>query len=143
MHEFSLYGQVAIENYNIMLQQLTGVSRMQPKYVQEIHLVFRPNVPPGLRLIPAAINSDRIQNPEVQRVSNMLINNIHYVQLVGKIEAAGARKSNGDIEMTNGVKQHASAPKVRWELDFKDTPQPGKQAVSSRQISSILFKMGT
>jgi Med18 protein len=135
MQEYALYGQVSGHDYPQLLQQLAGVARMQPRYVQELHLVFKANVPPGLSLIPTATSSERLANPDAQRISKMLTASLHYVQLVGTIETVQKSHSNGDVEMTNGSAHRATKRKIRWEMEFKDTPEPGKQAVSSRQVS--------
>ncbi|RMZ90270.1 hypothetical protein DV736_g2500, partial [Chaetothyriales sp. CBS 134916] len=138
MHEFSLYGQVPGEGYNVLLQQLAGVARMQPKYVRELHLIYKSIVPPGLRLIPGATNSDRIQSPEVQRVSKMLTNSLHYVHLVASIEERKtAILQSRQVKATADIEEQQDARTVTWRLDFKDIPEPGTQVVTSRLISSI------
>ncbi|RMZ84394.1 hypothetical protein DV738_g637, partial [Chaetothyriales sp. CBS 135597] len=141
MHEFSLYGQVSGQGYGVLLKQLAGVARMQPQHVRELHLVYKSTVPPGLRLIPSATNSDRIQNPEVQRVSNMLTKSLYHVQLIGTIEA---QKTATTVTSANGSKEQQAAPPpvVSWRLEFKDIPEPGTQVVTSRLMSSIPIEGG-
>ncbi|RMD39303.1 hypothetical protein DV735_g5822, partial [Chaetothyriales sp. CBS 134920] len=143
MHEFSLYGQVSGQGYDVLLQQLAGVARMQPQHVRELHLVYKSTVPPGLRLIPSVTNSDRIQNPEVQRVSNMLTKSLYYVHLVGSIEERKTATGQiGQATAANGINEQQGAPVVNWRLDFKDTPEPGTQVVTSRLMSSIPIEGG-
>ncbi|RMZ77376.1 hypothetical protein DV737_g4399, partial [Chaetothyriales sp. CBS 132003] len=144
MHEFSLYGQVSGQGYSVLLQQLAGVARMQPQYVRELHLVYKSIVPPGLRLIPGATNSDRIQSPEVQRVSKMLTNSLYYVHLVASIEERKTSTvQSGQVKAANDTKERQDARTVNWRLDFKDIPEPGTQVVTSRLISSIPIEGGT
>lgn len=141
MHEFALYGQVPKETHHRTLQQLAGYTRMQPVDASEIHLVFKARQPPGLDKIPSAGGTQGVLQPDVQRWKNMLNASLYYVQLVGEIIpstssplANKAAAENGDVTMTNGAGGSAK-PDINWTLEFKDTPDPGKQAVSTRLIS--------
>ena len=138
MHEFSLYGQVVQEDHHRMLQQLAGYTRMQPRDVVELHLVFKARPPAGLDNIPSAGGSQGVaQQQDVQKLKNMLNASLYYVQLVGEVMPTRSKKrGDEDVEMTNGNGPPTSDnPTVRWALEFKDTPDAGKQAVSTRLIS--------
>jgi len=141
MHEFALYGQGPKETHHRTLQQLAGYTRMQPVDASEIHLVFKARQPPGLDKIPSAGGSQGVQQPDVQRWKNMLNASLYYVQLVGEIpipiSLPASNKplgENGDVTMSNGSGVDANQP-IRWTLEFRDTPDPGKQAVSTRLVS--------
>lgn len=122
MHELSLYGAVAVEQHHRLTQQLTGVSRMQPRDVREIHLVFKTRVPPGLDKVQGTggSSSNAQQLQELQRVKNMLQSPIYLVKLVGTIDTLSAAKS---------------VSSVNWVLEFKDTPEVAKQPISTRLVS--------
>ena len=122
MHELSLYGVVAVEQHHRLTQQLTGVSRMQPRDVCEIHLVFKTRVPPGLDKVQGTggSSSNAQQQQELQRVKNMLQSPIYLVKFVGTVDTSSATKSN---------------PSISWVLEFKDTPEVVKQPISTRLVS--------
>lgn len=125
MHEFALYGQVPKEIHHRTLQQLAGYTRMQPVDTSEIHLVFKARQPPGLDKLPSAGGSQGVLQPDVQRWKNMLNASLYYVQLVGEIRPSSSRSDGGAT----------AKPDINWTLEFRDTPDPGKQAVSTRLIS--------
>ncbi len=146
MLEYALYGQVNQDGHHRMLQQLAGYTRMQPQDTTEIHLVFKARPPRGLDNIPSAGGSQGVMQPDVQKFKNMLHANLYYIQLVGEVVWKQPLKAeeDGDITMaSNGQTSAAnssstpasSLPTVRWALDFKDTPDAGKQAVSTRTFS--------
>ncbi len=148
MHEFALYGQVTKNDHHRMLQQLAGYTRMQPQDVLEIHLVFKARQPPGLDNVPSAGGSQGIMQPEAQKVRAMLNAGLYYVQLVGELAQNELKHTaNGDISMTsgngngNGNSEHDKST-IKWTFEFKDTPDPGKQAISSRLLYRIPFEAG-
>jgi len=137
MHEFALYGQVAKDDHHLMLQQLAGYTRMQPQDTVEIHLVFRGQPPAGLDHIPSAGGSQGILGPDLLKIRQMLTAGIYYVQLIGEVLQNEPKSlQNGDTVMTDGEGVLNSDKRtVNWTLEFKDTPDAGKQAVSTRLIS--------
>lgn len=107
---------------------------MQPQDAVEIHLVFKARSPSGLDLVQPIGASHLVSQQDTQKVKTMLNAGLYYVQLVGEVMPEKSKPKtgpDGDVAMTNGT----SPPTVRWALEFKDTPDPGKQAVSSRLIS--------
>jgi hypothetical protein len=148
MHEFSLYGEVPGTEHKRMLQQLAGVTRMQPQPLQEIHLVFKSQVPPALQAGIANTTSSSDKQSETQRTIRMLNTGLYYVQVIGRVVTSGDAKRvgeapDGDVEMTNGEASTAvSSRQIRWRLDFKNTPEPGKQTTSVRFVSRISIEDG-
>lgn len=122
MHELSLYGAVASEQHYRVTQQLTGVSCMQPKDVQEVHLVLKTRVPPGLEKVQGTggSSSNAQQQQELQRVKGMLTSPIYLLKMVGTIDTTATSKANS---------------KISWTLEFKDTPEVTKQPISTRLVS--------
>jgi len=138
MHEFSLYGQVSNDGHHRVIQQLAGYTRMQPQATQEIHVVFRARAPAGLDKIPSAGGSQGVMQQEAQKYRNMLSASLYYVQLVGEVSSSmhiTPRGKRGDVEMRDDPVQAKPGQKViKWSLDFRDTPDPGKQVVSTRLV---------
>lgn len=145
MHEFALYGQVSKDAHHTVLQQLAGYTRMQPQNVIEIHLVFQARSPPGLDNIPSAGGSQGIMQPEVQKIRAMLNGSLYYVQLVGEV-LLGDVKNHPDGDVTMATSENGTSisgqTKIKWTFEFKDTPEPGKQAVSTRLIHRVPFEYG-
>jgi mediator of RNA polymerase II transcription subunit 18 len=148
MHEFLLVGQVASDNEHKLQQQLAGVTRMQPQHVLERHLVFKGKPPPGLDYLPSGGGSQGVLAPELQRTRTMVTGQLYYVQLVCDLErlrAAKAAVMSGD-KMINGnvmdegpskngdVDGSAETVPDVWTLEFRDTPEPGKQPVTTRLL---------
>ncbi|KAL2430561.1 Mediator of RNA polymerase II transcription subunit 18 [Exophiala dermatitidis] len=138
MHEFALYGLVSKDDHHRMLQQLAGYTRMQPQHAVEVHLVFKPRTPAGLERLPSAGGTQGVLQQDIQKLKNMLNAGLYYLQLVGEVVPPPKSKStqNGDVAMSD-ANGEANPANVNWHLDFKDTPEPGKQAVSMRLISRI------
>lgn len=135
MYEFSLYGQVPQSEHDRLIQQLVGVTRMKPQPVEQLHLLFRSQIPTGIPKIPSPGEASTKQ--DVQRVAKMLTANLYYVQVIGEIRAE-SEDSSDDVEMISGEVKRTSA----WSFEFKDTPDPGKQAVTGRLISRTPFEDG-
>ncbi|EHY55951.1 Mediator of RNA polymerase II transcription subunit 18 [Exophiala dermatitidis] len=150
MHEFALYGLVSKDDHHRMLQQLAGYTRMQPQHTIEIHLVFKPRTPAGLERLPSAGGTQGVLQQDVQKLKNMLNAGLYYLQLVGEVVPPPKLKGTekGDVAMSdangdaNPTKSTPGTAVVNWHLDFKDTPEPGKQAVSTRLISRIPINDG-
>lgn len=135
MHEFALYAQVPKDEQPRILQQLAGVTRMQPQETREVHLVFKAQIPTGLSKIPSAGGSQGVQQQNVQNVKNMLTSSLYYVQVVGEVTPKPGQTGN-DVDMINGHDLSiVDESTLKWTFDFRDTPDPGKQLISSRLIS--------
>jgi hypothetical protein len=147
MHQLALYGQIRKDDHHRMLQQLAGFTRMQPQHVREVRLVFKARQPFGLDLVQSigASNLASQQQQDLQRVKHMLNAGLYYVHLVGEVLPGKKvkRTENEDVAMTDvNTSSEAEPPMVRWSLDFKDTPEAGKQPVSSRLISRTPMEEG-
>ena len=157
MHEFLLFGQVANENRQMLLQQLAGVTRMQPRHVTEWHFLFRSKLPPGLGTLPSGGGTQGVLQPELQKTKSMLNSSLYYLQLVCEVDKTdfeeqnenlfGRIASNGDAandvstKHDSGKTSSGAAPK-KWRLEFRDVPDAGKQAVTSRLMSRTPIESG-
>ncbi len=149
MHEFLLFGHVANNERQRLLQQLAGVTRMQPKHVAERHLLFKARPPVGLGNIPSAGGSQGVLSAEIQRTKQMLTSSIFYIQLVCTLEEEKApvedhSHSNGVLNgyatleeaKANGARSdHCENKGGKWAIEFRDIPDPGKQPVTTRLMS--------
>lgn len=117
MHNLSLYASVPQYDHKRLLSQLAGVTRMQPQDVEQVVLVFKSRVPPGLAKVQAKGGTQGVQQQsDMQKLTTMLTSGLYFVHCVGAI----ARDKD------------ASNLHISWTLDFKDTPEAGKQNVTSR-----------
>jgi hypothetical protein len=150
MQEYGLVGQISGENHRQVLQQCAGVSRMQPVAVEELHLVFKAKPPPGLAELQKSSGggSQGVVPPEVQKTRTMLNASLYFIQIIGTAKAESKQEDEktsegdpidgGDVPMSDGHVQEVKPSKpLNWVLEFRDTPDPGKQPVTSRLMYKI------
>jgi len=119
---------------------------MQPQHVVERHLIFRARPPIGLENLPSGGGSQGVVPPEVQRTRQMLGGNLYFIQLVSKVRSGKGTGKNGHGEYStqtaasNGDGHEDPAPK--WAIEFRDTPEPGKQAATVRLMSRSVVDGG-
>ena len=148
MQEILLFGQIAADHRQTLRQQLAGVTRMQPQRVLERHIIFKPIPPAGLANLPGGSVSSGAQQQDLQKTRQLLNAPLNYVQLIGVAENQDAvsqtDKQEGqqigtadpDIVMTD-IQNDSTAISnaLRWYLEFRDIPEPGKVTTTSRAIS--------
>ena len=153
MHEFLLFGQVSGDDYQKVLQQLAGMTRMHPVPCKEVHLVFKARPPITGPLPSTAGGSQDISKQDVQQARALLSGTLFYLQLVGELHDSSAADDHLndkqahpeptvdghiDVPMTNGQFGNLEPPsKLRWRLEFRDIPDAGKQSVCVRLMSSF------
>lgn len=148
MHELSLYGSVPAGRHHRLVQQLAGVCCMEPRDVEEIHLVFKARQPAGLEKVQVSGGSQATsqQQQEVQKLRTMMQSGVYYVQLVGTIiDSDGIREHKEAHEAsTNGDARHqrSNSRRIDWTFEFKDTPEAGQQATNTRLISRTTIQDG-
>jgi hypothetical protein len=150
MHELLLFAQVPAAQHHGLVQQLTGLTAMQPNRVLERRMVFRPYRKPGF-IRPRPGGSQDVQSSEVQKLYKMLSAGLYHFQLVGPIRAtafaATAADSSEDTVMQGTEPSDATSGYVSsnqtWTLEFKDTPEAGTgSGVTSRQIFTAALPYG-
>ena len=97
MHEFLLFGQVTNDDHHKLLQQLAGVTRMQPQYVVERHLIFKARQPVGLGNVPSGGGSQGVLPPDVQKTKQALSGSIFYIQAVYNPRRGGAQVGDSRV----------------------------------------------
>lgn len=123
MHELLLFAQVPTSQHPLLLQQLAGYTRMQPKRKYERHLILKARRPPGLGKMPSGGSQD-VQALEIQKVNSMLNGGLFYMQLVGEVKEA----SFGNVNSKQSAPPLASQP-----LTGKGGPEVIHQSLNSRQ----------
>ncbi|KAA8644839.1 hypothetical protein EYZ11_010954 [Aspergillus tanneri] len=152
MHELLLFASVPAHQHHELLQQLTGLTAMQPSHRLERRLVFKAYRKPGL--INTRVGaSQELQGAEVQRLNKMLNGGMFYTQVVGPVSEAdfGAKPaptSLGDTDVTmsgTDVKNghFYSYDNQPWKLEFRDIPEAGtRSAVTARLMASAGLPKG-
>jgi hypothetical protein len=122
-HEYSLYGQVAESRQPLLLQQLAGICRMQPRPVEQVVLVFKARPPPGLADLPGP--GEASGKADVQRIAKMLTSNIYFVKVVGTVNL-NRKPASSDVQKSNGHSGRTDADRtINWHFEFKDIPDAG------------------
>ena len=156
MHEYLLFGQVSPEEHRNVVQQLAGVTRMQPRYVVELRLVFKAQPPSGLSQIPSGGGSQEVVAPELQRTRAFLGTSLFYVQLIGEVPQTIGLDSTSPADATSIASPNHDPsprrernkigsfkpPKTKWRLEFRDIPDAGKLSVSTRLMSRTPIEHG-
>jgi mediator of RNA polymerase II transcription subunit 18, fungi type len=148
MQEILLFGQIPADSHRTLRQQLAGITRMQPQPVLERHVIFKPVPPAGLKNLPSGSGAPGAQQQELQKTRQLLNAPLNYVQLVGILEnkdvaPPGERQGDQQIGtmdqdaiMTDGKSgSDESSKELRWYLEFRDIPEPGKVTTTSRAMS--------
>jgi mediator of RNA polymerase II transcription subunit 18 len=153
MHELLLFASVPAHQHHELLQQLAGLTAMQPQHRLERRLVFKAYRKPGLVNVRIGASQD-LQGAELQRLNKMLNGGMFYTQVVGPVSEAdfGAPASPGadqDAHMSgtdekSSVRTHyydyESQP---WKLEFRDIPEAAtRSAVTARLMASASLPKG-
>lgn len=160
MHELLLFASVPSHQHHELLQQLAGLTAMQPRHCLERRLVFKAYRKPGVFSLRTGASQD-VQPVEMQRLNKMLNGNIFYTQLVGPVsEGDFGSKSlspedqhqDQDISMTGMGEENQvdydghydyDYDRQPWRLEFRDIPEAAtRSAVTSRLMSSASLPHG-
>ncbi|CAG7926567.1 unnamed protein product [Penicillium olsonii] len=140
MHEQSLFASVPVHQHHELLQQLAGLTAMQPRHCLERRMIFKAFRKPGLAGRTGA--SQDLQQGDLQRLNKMLNGNMYYTQVVGPVTEADFGSSDSDAQMigTEPIYDYGRQP---WKLEFRDIPEAGtRSAVTSRLMSSATLPRG-
>lgn len=140
MHEQSLFASVPVHQHHELLQQLAGLTAMQPRHCLERRLIFKAYRKPGLAGRTGA--SQDLQQGDLQRLNKMLNGNMYYTQVVGPV----SEKDFGSTVPETGTDKFVSVydyEQQPWKLEFRDIPEAGtRSAVTSRLMSSATLPRG-
>ncbi|BAE57297.1 putative RNA polymerase II mediator complex subunit Srb5 [Aspergillus flavus] len=155
MHELLLFASVPAHQHHELLQQLAGLTAMQPRHRLERRLIFKAYRKPGLINTRVGASQD-LQGNEMQRLNKMLNGGMFYTQVVGPVSEAdfGAQSSaasSGDPDApmsgtdtgTNFEYHPYSYENQPWKLEFRDIPEAGtRSAVTTRLMASASLPKG-
>lgn len=152
MHELLLFASVPAHQHHELLQQLAGLTAMQPRHRLERRLIFKAFRKPGLINTHVGASQD-VQGPDMQRLNKMLNGGMFYTQVVGPVSEAdlGAHlppTSLGESDaFMAGADQNGghvySYDNQPWKLEFRDIPEAGtRSAVTTRLTASAGLPKG-
>ena len=152
MHELLLFASVPAHQHYELLQQLAGLTAMQPRHSLERRLIFKAYRKPGLAAARTGASQD-LQSGDLQKVNKMLNGGMFYTQVVGPVlennfaspSDTGDADADKDTRMagTEDSMPPSQARKIYkyesqpWKLEFRDIPEAGtRSAVTSRLMAS-------
>ncbi|OJJ47469.1 hypothetical protein ASPZODRAFT_165620, partial [Penicilliopsis zonata CBS 506.65] len=155
MHELLLFASVPVHQHHELLQQLAGLTAMQPRHQLERRLVFKAHRKPGLTTARVGASQD-VQGSELQRLNKMLNGGLYYTQVVGPVSESdfGAKAhpvNDQDASMTGTDENNKTAGSEEtydyeqqpWRLEFRDIPEAGtRSAVTARTMASATLPRG-
>ena len=155
MHELLLFASVPAHQHHELLQQLAGLTAMQPRHRLERRLIFKAYRKPGLINTRVGASQD-LQGNEMQRLNKMLNGGMFYTQVVGPVSEAdfGAQSSaasSGDPDAPMSGTDSGAKLEYRpysyenqpWKLEFRDIPEAGtRSAVTTRLMASASLPKG-
>ncbi|KAL4821628.1 mediator of RNA polymerase II transcription subunit 18 [Aspergillus spinulosporus] len=147
MHELLLFASVPSHQHHELLQQLTGLTAMQPRHCLERRLIFKATRKPGL----ANVRSGTSQSPDIVRLNRMLNGQMFYTQVVGPLSEADfdGKPSSSDSQDVSMSGTHEAAgssydyDSQPWRLEFRDTPEAGfRSTITARLAASAALPKG-
>ncbi|KAJ5217607.1 mediator of RNA polymerase II transcription subunit 18 [Penicillium citrinum] len=165
MHELLLFASVPTHQHEELLQQLAGLTAMQPRHCLERRLIFKAYRKPGLANARVGASQD-LQSGDLQRVNKMLNGGMFYTQVVGPVHPsdfadagvtsdaptgsnANPSPADPDTKMDGTDEATANSPstydfdKQSWKLEFRDIPEAGtRSAVTARVMASAALPHG-
>lgn len=152
MHELLLFASVPVHQHNELLQQLAGLTAMQPKRALERRLIFKAYRKPGLVASRIGASQDLQQSGDLQKVNKMLNGGMFYTQVVGPVSETdfrGPAAPDSDTQMAGMADENPSAQPVYdydqqpWRLEFRDIPEAGtRSAVTARVMATAALPRG-
>ncbi|KAJ5085558.1 mediator of RNA polymerase II transcription subunit 18 [Penicillium argentinense] len=158
MHELLLFASVPVHQHAELLQQLAGLTGMQPRHCFERRLIFKAYRKPGQPNARVGASQD-LQKGDLQRVNKMLNGGMFYTQLVGSVQSAhfgaaaadavaggapAAPPADPDTNMDGMDEANPPLPRKsydfdqqRWSLEFRDIPEAGtRSGVTARVMAT-------
>jgi mediator of RNA polymerase II transcription subunit 18 len=151
MHELLLFASIPAPQHHDLLQQLAGLTAMQPRYRLERRLLFKAYRKPGYVNTRIGGSQD-LQSSEMQRLTKMLNGGMYYTQVVGPVHerdfgstppplmGPDAPGSGADEKQPENWYDFEEQP---WRFEFRDIPEAGtRSAVTSRVMSNATLPRG-
>ncbi|RAH44378.1 mediator of RNA polymerase II transcription subunit 18 [Aspergillus brunneoviolaceus CBS 621.78] len=151
MHELLLFASVPAHQHHELLQQLAGLTAMQPRHRLERRLVFKAYRKPGLVTTRVGASQD-VQGADLQRLNKMLNGGMYYTQVVGPVTKADfgatslsamSASHDADVSMSGTDQSSYCYENQPWKLEFRDIPEAGtRSAVTTRLMASASLPKG-
>lgn len=154
MHELSLFASVPDHQHHELLQQLAGLTAMQPRHVIERRLIFKAYRQPGQTAVRTGGSQD-VQAGDMQKLNKMLNGGMFYTQVVGPVSEADFGTTSDpdhDTQMTGMEDLEPTSQDLQssydyeqqpWKLEFRDIPEAGtRSAVTARVMASATLPRG-
>lgn len=133
MHEFLLFAQVPAHQHHELLQQLAGLTAMQPRHRLERRLVFKANRQAGRINTRLGGGSQDVQAGEMQRLLKMMDGATYYNRVVGVVTESDFGASAEDYDFESQF----------WRMEWKDIPEAGtRSGVTSRLMTNAVLPQG-
>ncbi|KAK2763910.1 Mediator of RNA polymerase II transcription subunit 18 [Arachnomyces sp. PD_36] len=163
MHELLLFASIPAKQHHDLLQQLAGLTAMQPNRVLERHLIFRAHRKPGYTNTFRSGGSQDVHAAEMQKLNKQLNGGLFFTQVVGEVRGTdfGAKQPStqgSDVTMTGtdgprvsqqlggGDSQDKAGYDFEnqgWKMEFRDIPEAGtRTAVTSRLMGMATIPRG-
>ncbi|KAJ5678664.1 Mediator of RNA polymerase II transcription subunit 18 [Penicillium macrosclerotiorum] len=162
MHELLLFASVPVHKHHELVQQLAGLTAMQPRHALERRLIFKAHRKPGMASARVGGSQDLQQSGDLQRVNKLLNGGMFYTQVVGPVvdrdfAPAPVSAPDPDTQMagtdevkppphdqsqnrTEHVYDHEKQP---WKLEFRDIPEAGtRSGVTARVMATATLPPG-
>ncbi|KAL3472794.1 mediator complex, subunit Med18 [Aspergillus californicus] len=147
MHELLLFASVPSHQHHELLQQLAGLTAMQPHHRLERRLIFKAYRKPGL------INTrgGTSQGADLVRLNKMLNGGMYYTQVTGPLSEADFNSkptSFGDPDASMSGTDEAVGSSYDydgqpWKLEFRDIPEAGtRSTITARLMASATLPKG-
>lgn len=133
MHESLLFAPVPANQHHELLQQLAGLTAMQPRHRLERRLVFKANRKPVRIHTRLGGGSQDVQGGETQRLYKMLNGTTYYNRVVGVVTEADFGASAEDYDYESQF----------WRMEWRDIPEAGtRSGVTSRLMANAVLPQG-
>ncbi|KAJ5477196.1 Mediator of RNA polymerase II transcription subunit 18 [Penicillium diatomitis] len=166
MHELLLFASVPVHQHHELLQQLAGLTAMQPRHALERRLVYKAFRKPGLNTgrVGGSQDLQQANAADLQRVNKMLNGGMFYTQVVGPVsekdfaaapvkvtaseldsdtQMAGMELSNPSASVQADTAATYDFDRQPWKLDFRDIPEAAtRSAVTTRVMASAALPRG-
>jgi mediator of RNA polymerase II transcription subunit 18, fungi type len=133
MHEFLLFAPVPASQHRELLQQLAGLTAMQPRHRLERRLIFKANRKVGRINTRLGGGSQDVQAAEIQRLLKMMNGATYYNRVVSVVaeDDFGAPAEEYDIDSQ------------LWKMEWRDIPEAGtRSGVTSRLMANAVLPQG-
>ncbi|KAJ5894347.1 hypothetical protein N7495_006038 [Penicillium taxi] len=139
MHELLLFASVPVHQHHELLQQLAGLTAMQPRSVLERRLLFKAYRKPGIATARVGASQDAVGPVSQSDFSP------------AKTAPAAGADADADTQMAgmDDAKAPVAIPSTYdyelqpWKLEFRDIPEAGtRSALTARVMASAALPNG-